>query len=255
MHELHLALGDLHRCHPAFGREKPQLMGLKQQIDWPRQGPEAIPQFLTQPFDPGLVGDLSQLAVDLDSLGGFPHVIERQVCRELPPVVFIHRTPRARRPPPGGLLIRVVPVGGDTAVPGNGDVQGRLTVGLRTTRVTLSGPFFTRIGGQEIQRYPNLDPSPDRFTLQHRNTLAEQLAIQVEAHRSDVAALLGTEQIARTSNLQVAHGDLETATQRTVLLNGTHPFAGLGQQLGVAWQHQVAIGLVLVATHTAAELV
>ena len=81
------------------------------------------------------------------------------------------------------------------------------------------------------------------------------MAIQVEAHRSDVATLLRTEQIARTANLQVAHGDLETATQRTVLLNGTHPFAGLGQQLGVAWQHQVAIGLVLVATHTAAELV
>ena len=70
-----------------------------------------------------------------------------------------------------------------------------------------------------------------------------------------MAALLRTQQIARTADLQVAHGNLEAATQRTVLLNGTHPFAGLGQQLGVAWQHQVAIGLVLVATHTAAELV
>src|ERR1043166_9604966 len=70
-----------------------------------------------------------------------------------------------------------------------------------------------------------------------------------------MAALLGAKKVARTANLQVAHGNLKATAKRRVLLNRAEPFAHIREQAGVAWQQQIRVRLVLIAAHPAAQLV
>ena len=85
--------------------------------------------------------------------------------------------------------------------------------------------------------------------------MAEELAIEVESDGGDVAGLLGTEEVACAADFEVAHGDLEAGSERGVLLDGRHALAGLREELCVAWEQEVGVGLVLVASDATAELV
>ena len=50
-----------------------------------------------------------------------------------------------------------------------------------------------------------------------RDGLVQHLDVELEAERGDVPRLLGAEQIARTADLQVAHGDLEPGPELRVV--------------------------------------
>ena len=84
------------------------------------------------------------------------------------------------------------------------------------------------------------------------HALLEQLTVKLEAHGGDVAALLCAEDVAGPANLEVAHGDLESAAELRVLLECADSLAGIGEQRGVAWQNQVGVCLVLVTADAAA---
>ena len=56
-----------------------------------------------------------------------------------------------------------------------------------------------------------------------RDCLLQQLTIQIETHRHDVAALSGAEHAARAANLQIAHGDLESGAEFGELLDRSAP--------------------------------
>ena len=83
----------------------------------------------------------------------------------------------------------------------------------------------------------------------------EKLTVEFEANGSDVAALFGAKQIARATDFEVAHGNLETAAERGILFDGGDAFADIGHETAVARQEQVGIGLVFVAAHATAQLV
>src|ERR1035441_7694505 len=70
-----------------------------------------------------------------------------------------------------------------------------------------------------------------------------------------MAALLGAEQVARAPNFQVAHGDLEAAAERRVLLDGAQALADVGEETPVPRQQQIRVGLVLVTANPAAQLI
>ena len=85
--------------------------------------------------------------------------------------------------------------------------------------------------------------------------MLEQLAVKLEAHRRDVPALFRAEHVACAADFQVAHGHLEAAAERGILLDGADAFAHVGEEAGVARNEQVGVGLVLVAPDAAAKLV
>ena len=85
--------------------------------------------------------------------------------------------------------------------------------------------------------------------------MLEQLAIEFKSDGGDVAALFRAEQISRAANFQIAHGDLETAAERGVLLHGADAFAHVGEQARVARQQQIRVGLMLVTPDAPAQLV
>ena len=85
--------------------------------------------------------------------------------------------------------------------------------------------------------------------------MLEQLAVKLEAHGGDVPALLRAEEVARAADFQIAHGDLEAAAQRRVLLDGAHALAGVREQTRVSRHEQIGEGLMLVAPHPAPQLI
>src|SRR5260221_13815172 len=87
------------------------------------------------------------------------------------------------------------------------------------------------------------------------DALFQQWAVELEADRRNVAALLRPENVSRAANFEVTHGDFESAAESRVLLDGADPFAGVAQQTSVARDKQIGIGLMLVASHPAPQLV
>ena len=115
--------------------------------------------------------------------------------------------------------------------------------------------FLHRAQRQEVQPHLHLHPRLDLLALQRGDALLEQLAVELEADRRDMAALLRAEQVAGAADFQVAHGDFEAAAERGVLLDRAEALAHVGEEPAVARQQQVGVGLVLVAAHAAAQLV
>src|SRR3990172_2470628 len=70
-----------------------------------------------------------------------------------------------------------------------------------------------------------------------------------------MAALFGAQDIARATDLQVAHGDLETGPEVGVLLDRLEPFCGVGGDAPLGVEQQVGIGSMFVPADPAAELV
>src|SRR3954470_18080861 len=63
----------------------------------------------------------------------------------------------------------------------------------------------------KIQAHVDVQPQPWFLSLQLRHCLLEQLTIQIETDRHDVAALRGAENAARATNLKIPHGDAKTS--------------------------------------------
>ena len=78
---------------------------------------------------------------------------------------------------------------------------------------SLSALFLAGIHREKIERETHLDAALDGFALESLHALLEQLAVKLESDGGDVAALLGTEDVARAANLEVAHGNLESAAE------------------------------------------
>ena len=85
--------------------------------------------------------------------------------------------------------------------------------------------------------------------------MLEQLTVQFEPDRSDVPALFGPKQITGPADLQIAHGDFESAAETGVLLDGTNAFACVGQQRRMARQQHIGVCLMFVTTHAPAQLI
>lgn len=80
------------------------------------------------------------------------------------------------------------------------------------------------------------------FALHLGDGLLEKLAIQVKAYGGDVAALLGSQQVARTAYFQVPHGNFEAGTQFRILFDGGDAFAGVSRGGGGSGEHEVGVG-------------
>ena len=91
--------------------------------------------------------------------------------------------------------------------------------------------------------------------LEGAHGFAEHLVVKLKTHFEHVAALVFAQHLARTPDFQVVHGQVKTTAQLFHGLNGLQTLLGLfGQALGVG-HHQIGIGLVVAAPHTAAQLV
>src|ERR1017187_1832021 len=93
------------------------------------------------------------------------------------------------------------------------------------------------------------------LALEAGDAFLEQLAVEVEADGGDVAALFRAEDVARAANLQVAHGDFKPAAEGRILLDRADSFARALDEVHVAWQENVGVGLMFVAADAPAELV
>src|SRR3954465_383025 len=95
----------------------------------------------------------------------------------------------------------------------NGQAGGALYVWLHELRL---------ICRNKVQSQVNFQSKPRFIALKLRDSLLQQLAIQIEPDRHDMAALCGAENAAGAANFQVAHRNAKACTQRAVLLDGAN---------------------------------
>src|SRR5882762_2324187 len=114
---------------------------------------------------------------------------------------------------------------------------------------------FRFIGGHEIEVQVDIEPKTRLLALELGYRLLEQLAIQIETDRHDVAALSCAQHAARSANLQVAHGDSKTCTERTVLFDCADPFARCPHCHHLARKQQISVCLVLRPADAPAQLI
>ena len=189
----------------------------------------------------GGVGELGQFAVKNDALPRFGDVVERQIRRHSADV------PRLIG---GGRRLVIVHLGDNITWHGHLELRRGGLAGR-----SLGALFLAGIHREKIECDAHLDAALDGFALEPLHALLEQLAVKLEADGGDVAALLCAEDVARAANLEVAHGDLESAAELRVLLERADALAGVVEQRGVAWQNQIGKSLVLVTPDAAAQLV
>src|SRR5262249_4617407 len=85
-------------------------------------------------------------------------------------------------------------------------IRGWKTVGLCWRRDELR--FVCH---HKIKAHVYIQPQSWLLSFQLRPCLLEQLTIQIETHRHNVAALRGAQNAAGTANLEIAHGDAKTS--------------------------------------------
>ena len=83
----------------------------------------------------------------------------------------------------------------------------------------------------------------------------EDFVVHVVADVADEAALLGAKDVACAADVEVAHGDVESAADGAEFLDGFEAFLGLVGEDAVGGDEQVAEGFFVAAPHTAAHLV
>ena len=91
--------------------------------------------------------------------------------------------------------------------------------------------------------------------LQAGDGLAEKLAVEFETDADDVAALLGTEEVAGPTELKVAHRDPEAGAELSVLAHRGEALTGNLEEPSVAVEQEVSVGLMFEAPDPATELV
>ena len=72
--------------------------------------------------------------------------------------------------------------------------------------------------------------------------LGEQLDVELEADRGHVPRLLGAEEVARSADLEVAHGDREARAELGVVGEGRQARTRLGGQLLAVRIEEVRVG-------------
>ena len=89
--------------------------------------------------------------------------------------------------------------------------KAKLPAGAARARTALAG-------GDEVELHFGANTVGAGLTLEARDALFEQLAIELEADTGDVAALLRAEQIACTAKFEVAHRNAKACAELIVLL-------------------------------------
>src|SRR5436190_24327827 len=105
--------------------------------------------------------------------------------------------------------------------------------------------FIRRTQRKKIEPDLHANPRFNFFAFLRGNALLEQLAIQFETDRGDVAALFSAQKIAGAANFKVAHRDFESAPEGRVLLDGAEAFADVRDQSAVPGEEAIGIRLVL----------
>ncbi len=95
----------------------------------------------------------------------------------------------------------------------------------------------------------------DLLPLQLGHRLAHHLHVEVVADGRDVARLVGAQQVARTPDLEVAHGDLEARPELGVLADGLEPLVGRLRQLPLGGEEEVGVGPLAGPAHPSPQLV
>ena len=136
--------------------------------------------------------------------------------------------------------VAVLPLGSDVVDLSRVGDSGQAAVGLESEFL-----FGDVIGRQKrITRHVELDFGGllgHRFALHFGDRFGDHLAVQVVTDRSDVTRLRFAQQVAGTTNLEVAHGDLESRTKLGRLTDSAQPFVGLFTQHLVARVEQVGV--------------
>jgi hypothetical protein len=77
------------------------------------------------------------------------------------------------------------------------------------------------------------------LVLQFAHGFFEDLVVGLEADVVDEAALFRAEQVARATDVEVLHGDVDAAAQVAELLDGLQAFAAeVGQQVRAGSEHK-----------------
>ena len=115
------------------------------------------------------------------------------------------------------------------------------------------------IGGGHIRVdagiHPHRPGGDPLLALHLRNGLVEELDVELEADRGDVAGLLSAEQLARAADLEVAHRDREAGAELRVVGKRRQAGARLGGQLPRIGIEEVRVGRGVGAAHAPADLV
>ena len=85
--------------------------------------------------------------------------------------------------------------------------------------------------------------------------LAEQLDVELEPERRDMARLLGAQEVARAADLEVAHRDREAGAELGVVGKGREAGARFRRQLGRVRIEEVGVRQLVGAAHPPADLV
>ena len=93
------------------------------------------------------------------------------------------------------------------------------------------------------------------FIPQLHHSLIQNLHIRLITQVGNESRLLGAQQITRTANIQVLHGDMDTGTQVAELLESLQSPATLYGQCRQRRCQQIAESLAVAASHTASHLV
>src|SRR5262249_22005378 len=111
------------------------------------------------------------------------------------------------------------------------------------------------VGRDEIDPKIDIEPGLKFPALQLGDCLLEQLAIQIETDRHDMAALSGAENATRAANFQIAHGDPKSGAERAVLFDRVDPFARGANRHHLAREKQIRVSFMLGPADAPAELV
>ena len=95
----------------------------------------------------------------------------------------------------------------------------------------------------------------DRLALQRRHGIGEQMVVQLESHRGDLAVLLLAEQVAGAANLEVAHRQLESGAEVLQVADDVESLVGLLGQRPRGRIHHVRVGALPRAADATAQLV
>src|SRR6185437_4678582 len=95
---------------------------------------------------------------------------------------------------------------------------------------------------------------PELRSLQFFYRLIQYFLIRLEADVDHETTLLTTQHIPRSPDIEITHGDLETAAEITVLLQCLQPFARVGRQRSQRWRQQITKSFLVPTPHPAPQL-
>ena len=101
----------------------------------------------------------------------------------------------------------------------------------------------------------SLNKSLKEVRLQFPDGFIQYFLIHFKSHLHHEPALFATQHIPCAPDIQVPHGNLETAAQITVLLQGLQPFSGISRQGSQRRRQQITKCFFIASAHPATQLV